>query len=148
MNVAITSFTPVVQNRFSPAFYANAASTDLLLDETNGHLYQIAESISNDDGNVVVMNIVTSADDGGQNVSKFCSSMELIGDKVPDIAYVAYSDNDYQTFGAYRPADLKADRSQIRRCGKFRRRAYSITYFGAFPLRVYSLELDAEPGPM
>ncbi len=146
--VGIATFTPYVQNSFAPVFYAYANNTDYLLDETSGQVFQIAESISNDNGQIVVMNIRTTNEDGGTNETKFCSSLELIGDKVPDTAYVAYSDNDYQSFGFFRPVSLNSQRSQLRRCGKFRRRAHNITYFGTYPVRFSAIELNLNKGSM
>lgn len=144
--IGTLTFTPYIQNRFAPAYYTYANNKDLLLDESTGMVYEIAENISNDNGKFIYMNIRTTSEDGGTNETKFCPVLELIGDKVNDRAYVSYSDDDYQTFGWFRKIDLNAKRSQLRRNGSFRRRAHSITYLGAFPLRLSALELNVTPG--
>ena len=142
------TFTPWVQNSFAPTFYTYANNTDLLLDETTGQVYSIAEQISNDNGIFIYMNVRTANEDGGTNETKFCSALELIGDKVPDTAYIAYSDNDYQSFGWYRQVNLNAARSQLRRCGSFRRRAHSIIYLGPYQERFSSIEMNLNKGTM
>lgn len=144
----ILTFTVYDQNRYSPSFYTFASNQDLLLDESNGAIYQIADSVSNDNGNPIVMEIITKPVDGGTNETKFCSTLELIGDKIPDVAYVSYSDNDYASSGQVRPVNLQVDRSQLRRCGKFRRRSHKIQYVGQYQPRFYGLEMNVEKGTM
>ena len=141
--------TPYVQNYFQPSFYAFANNMDFLLGATNGITYQMQQGVSNDNGAFIYGLLRTNAGDFGSNLEKFFPTIEVIGDKVDDTAYVGYSDNDFQTFGAFRPVNLGSDRSLLRRCAASRRRSFSLLYFGGFQVRFYQIELpNMTEGPM
>lgn len=142
----LLTFTVYTQNRFSPAFYTYANNQDLLLDEGNGLMYQMADTAPDDNGLFILMTATSDPQDGGTNELKFNSDIEVIGDKVPDKLYLQYTDDDYQTFGISRPVALNAQRSQVRRCGRFRHRAFKISYMGAYQLRLRSLEVNVSKG--
>jgi hypothetical protein len=88
----------------------------------------------------------TFALDFGSNKRKFYQRAEIIADKVSATAYIGYTDNDYQSFSLFRPVNLEAARSQLRRCGSSRRRAWEVVYIDAPAIRFYELELDVEAG--
>ncbi len=133
--------TPYVQNAFSPGFYAYASNTDYLLDVASGTTYQMQQGVSSDNGMFIYGLLRTNAGDFGSNKEKFFPTIEVIADKVDDTAYVGYSDNDFATFGAFRPVNLGSDRALLRRCAASRRRAFSVLYIGGFQVRFYQLEL-------
>lgn len=135
------TITPYVQNFFNPLFYAYANNTDFLLGATNGVTYNMQQGVSNDAGMFIYGYLRTNAGDFGSNNMKFFPHIEVIGDKVKDTAYVGYSDNDFQTYSLFRPVDLGADRSLLRRCAAARRRALVLLYIGGFQIRFYQWEL-------
>jgi hypothetical protein len=95
----------------------------------------------------IYTSIRTENFDNNNNRHKFCPVLELVGDKFAnDVAYVSFSDNDYQSFIPFRPINIGADRSQLRRNGRFRRRAHQIIYLGVNQVRFYRLELELNPG--
>jgi hypothetical protein len=143
------TITPYVQNAFSPSFYAFGNNTDYLLDSTNGITYQMQQGVSNDNGQFIYGLLRTNAGDFGSNKEKFYPTIEVIADKVQDTAYVGYSDNDFASFGAFRPVDLGSDRSLLRRGAAARRRAFSVLYIGGFQVRFYQIELpDMQEGTL
>jgi hypothetical protein len=147
--IGTLTITPYVQNFFSAVFYAFANSTDYLLDATNGITYQMQQGVSSDNGMFIYGLLRTNAGDFGSNKEKFFPHLEVIADKVQDTAYLGYSDNDFQSFGAFRPVNLGARRSMLKRCAASRRRAFSLLYIGGFQVRFYQLELlDLAEGPL
>lgn len=145
----ITSLTvtPYVQNYFSGVFYANTGQ-DLILNETSGIISTITEGLTSDNGAFIYRMMRTNGIDFGSNKVDFYSRAELIADKVPGTAYIGYTDNDYQSFSYFRPVNLQANRSQLRRCGAARRRSWQIIYFGNYSPRFYEIELDVDEGTM
>lgn len=143
------TITPFVQNFFSAVFYASAPNNDLLLDAANGITYQMQQGVSNDNGQFIYGLLRTNAGDFGSNKEKFFPHLEVIADKVQDTAYLGYSDNDFVSFGAFRPVNLGAQRSMLKRCAAARRRAFSLLYIGGFQTRFYQLELpNLAVGPL
>jgi hypothetical protein len=139
--------TPYVQNYFAQVFYAFANNTDYLLGATDGKVYQMRQGVSSDNGQFIYGLLRTNAGDFGSNRMKFFSRLEVIGDKVSDTAYLGYSDNDFASFGAFRPVNLHSARSLIRRAGAARRRSFALLYIGGFQARFYDLEIDVMEGP-
>jgi hypothetical protein len=143
------TITPYVQNAFSPSFYAFANNTDYLLDAANGITYQMQQGVSSDNGQFIYGLLRTNAGDFGSNKEKFYPTIEVIADKVQDTAYVGYSDNDFASFGPFRPVNLGASRSLLRRGAAARRRAFSVLYIGGFQVRFYQIELpDMQEGTL
>jgi hypothetical protein len=141
--------TPWLQNFFNPLFYTFANNTDYLLGATNGITYQMQQGVSSDNGVFIYGLLRSNAGDFGSNNEKFFPHIEVIADKVQDTAYVGYSDNDFVTFGSFRPVNLGADRSMLKRCAASRRRAFSLLYIGGFQVRFYQLELpNMQEGPL
>jgi hypothetical protein len=141
--------TPYLQNYFSPLFYAFANNTDYLLDATNGITYNMQQGVSSDNGTFIYGLLRTNAGDFGSNKEKFFPHLEVIADKVQDTAYVGYSDNDFVSFGLFRPVNLGAQRAMLKRCAASRRRAFSLLYIGGFQVRFYQLEIpNLSEGPL
>lgn len=143
------TITPYVQNFFSSVFYTFANNTDLLLDVSNGITYGMQQGVSSDNGSFIYGLLRTNAGDFGSNNMKFFPHLEVIADKVDDTAYIGYSDNDFKSFGSFRPVNLGAQRSMLKRCAAARRRAFSLLYIGGFQVRFYQLEMpNLSEGPL
>lgn len=141
--------TPWLQNFFKPLFYTFANNIDYLLDATNGLTYNMQQGVSSDNGVFIYGLLRTNAGDFGSNNEKFFPHAEVIADKVNDTAYIGYSDNDFASFGSFRPVNLGAARSMLKRCAASRRRAFSLLYIGGFQVRFYQLELpNMQEGPL
>jgi hypothetical protein len=86
--------------------------------------------------------IRTGKIDGGSTNNKTMSKIEVVGNKVASNAMVRWSDDDYTTNSAYRIVDLDATRSQIRRCGDFRRRSIELRHVENTSLQLVALEIE------
>jgi hypothetical protein len=124
--------------------YTNADGRDLLLHESNGSVYEIDEAVFSDDGIPISMLIRTGKLDGGSTKAKTEGRCEVIGNKIDETLMIRHSDDDYQTNSPYRIVNLDAERSQIWRQGRFRRRSYDLRYLADNALQISELELDIE----
>lgn len=135
---------------FNMASYIKAGNLDLVQDSTTGNVYSVDSGTYQDNGLPIKYHIRTDKFDGNKqlenNREKYFAKMELIGDKVGATAYVRYSNDDYQTWSKYRPVDLSAQRSQLYRQGRGRRRAYEIINYDNVPIRLEALELTVTEG--
>jgi hypothetical protein len=134
------------ESYFLGNFYAAAGGRNLLMSGLDGRVYEFDKTIFDDEGNPINVSIRTPKFDGDNDKYKTMSRLELIGDKVDSNAYVRWSDDDYTTNTKYRPVDLNAPRSILRRCGKFRRRSFEIRHTQPTALRLSSIEGDIEQG--
>lgn len=130
------------QGYFASNVYANSGAVDLLQHDANGKVYQMLPTLYQDDGLPIDINFVTAVLEGETSDYIRVGAVELVGDKVTSMAYVRYSDDDYQTWSAYGVVDLHAVRSQLVRQGATRRRAYQVRHTDNVPLRLRSLNLD------
>ena len=137
----ITS-TPYTETYFKYTKYVNALSRDLVQHETNGTLCELTESSYADVGVPVNVLIRTGKLDGGTINLKRYATLEIIGNKVVGSAYVRHSGDDYVTYTKYRPVDLNANRSLIRRLGADRRRSYDIRYLGSTSLQLGAIDVE------
>lgn len=138
--------TPYLQNYFNQVMYANANNTDYLLGLNDGNLYAMTENVGDDNGMFIYALMRTQADDFGSNAQKFYGAAEVIADKISDVAYLGYSDDDFISFGLFRQVNLMADRSKLERCSSARRRAWALLYIGGLACRFNELELSITPG--
>lgn len=134
--------TPYTETYFKYTKYIQAFNKDLLQHETNGTLVELTEAAYSDVGIPVNLKVRTGKLDGGNTNVKRYASLEVIGNKVSGTAYVRHSGDDYTTWSDYRPVDLSAERSTIRRLGADRRRSYELRYLDSTALQISSLELE------
>jgi len=122
--------------------------------KTNG-VYAISDTDHQDTDQAAVVTAITTIIqtpelDMGTNQFKFCSAIDLIGDKysTTNPVTVSYSDDDGLSSATWGTCDLSLDRPQIYRGGSFRRRTIKFTHTANQPLRASSFQLEIEPGDM
>ena len=92
-----TYWTSTVNNRetyFTSYFYNSYNGLDLLQHESNGKVYIMDTESYQDDGNPITVLARTPLIDFGNNVRKFFSQLQVIGDKVASYAKVRYTNDD------------------------------------------------------
>ena len=109
---------------------------------TNGKLFEFSQAAYVDDVGAIAARIRTPKLDEGSTKYKTMASAELIGDKVTSTAVIRYTDDDYATYSSFRPVDLSATRSKIRRLGNFRRRAFEVLHVKNALLRMEAIEVE------
>jgi len=118
-----------------------------LLDTTNGNLYKFLPTVFNDNTVPILTEITTNKFDMDTYKRKFMSNFRLVGDRYPNNkVYLRWSDDDYQTWSAYKEINLSDDFPNQARMGSFRRRAFQIRHIEDQPLRLESFEVSYTEG--
>lgn len=133
---------------FRPSFYTSANNVHYVLDDDNGSLYSMSSSYYNDDGAPIYYRCVTDLTDGGSTKRKFFQRLEIVGDKVPAVMNIRHTEDDYNSWSAYRPVDLNKSRSQIYQGGAGRRRAWEFLCTDNQPIRLLAAEVDYNIGEL
>ena len=133
--------TGYTESYFKFTKYVHSGGKDLVLHETDGHLYEISDTVFQDDGVPIDVVMRTPKLDGETTDNKTMAKVEVIGNKVSSHAMVRWSDDDYTTWTRFRLVDLSASRSQVRRCGDYRRRAFEIRHNGNAAIQLAELEI-------
>jgi hypothetical protein len=133
--------------KHTEAYFPIIASTSAngkqyLQHATSGALYEFSQSVYVDAIGAIAARIRTPKMDEQTTKYKTMASAELIGDKISSQAVIRYSDDDYATYSVFRPVDLSATRSKIRRLGNFRRRAFEILHVKNALLRLEAIEVE------
>ena len=137
----ITAY-PYTESYFKFTKYADYAGLNLLLHESDGHLYQLDSTLYRDAGLPINTFTRTTRLDGGNTDRKKMPVIRVIGDSVASLAMIRWSDDDCATFSAYRLIDLSESRPETRKCGAFERRTIELRHVGNFPLNLTALELE------
>ncbi len=119
-----------------------AEGRQYMQDAASGALYEFSQDAYVDNVGAIAARVRTPKLDNGTANPKFMASAELIGDKIDSTALVRYTDDDYATYSSFRPADLSATRSRLRRLGNYNRRSFEILHVGNALFRMEALEIE------
>jgi len=107
---------------------------------TDGYVYKF--SGSQDNGSNYGVLARTSYGDMGFPERKRCRSLALHGDlQTGETLSIRYSDDDYTTWSTARSVTVSA-RGKPFAFGQFTRRAWEISYTGAYDLRLFDVDID------
>lgn len=109
---------------------------------TSGVLYEFDQETYTDPIGAIAARIRTPKTDLDNAKWKHLASVELIGDKINSVALLRHSSDDYATNSDFRPVDLSANRSRVRRLGKFSRRSFEVLHVKDALLRLEALEIE------
>ncbi len=132
---------------FSETYFPIVASVrangrQYMQDATSGALYEFDALTYTDYVGAIAARIRTPKLDDETTNNKVLGKVELVGDKIDSVAVIRWSDDDYATYSAFRPVDLNLPRSQLRRCGDYRRRAFEVLHVKDALLRISAMELQ------
>lgn len=132
---------------YSESYFPVSASTSAngvqyMQHATSGALYTFDQATYTDPIGAIAARIRTPKFDSGSAKFKTMGSAEVIGDKVSSKAVLRYSDDDFVTYSSFRPVDLSAERSRIRRLGNFSRRSFELLNVKGVNLRLEALEIE------
>ena len=120
-----------------------------MLSQTGGKLYSMLDTVYQDDGQPITMQVTTLKLDFDSMNRKDVYRFALFGDwplNTTSTVVLDWSDNDYQTWVGNRTIQLSQELPVTRRLGKFRRRAFRITHTDNVPVRLEGMELDINIG--
>ncbi len=121
---------PYTESYFKFTQYADCAGLNLMLHESDGHLYEIDSSLARDAGLPIGYGARSQRLDGNTSRKKTMSRLTLIGTTVADTAMARWSDDDYATNRPYRIIDLAAQKQMVRQCGAFVDRSIEVKHIG------------------
>lgn len=130
--------------QFPAVYYARGTNTDLMLDETNGNVYNVDTDTYQDNGAPIDVHIISEREDNNQLAPKAWNEIAIVGDKQAGKLLVRYSDDDYTTFSKYRSVNLALKRPRLTQLGSAERRSFELRYTGNTPLRIKALEADLD----
>lgn len=129
------NYLPIVSSTY------NIDGKHVLQHESNGKLYFMDSAFYNDDGDEIVVDIITPIFDGGTYNRKHLNRLRIIGDQQPgSYLDIKYSDNDYQTWSTFRRVELSKREPTIRQLGTFSKRAFHLQHRANTPFRIKALE--------
>jgi len=111
---------------------------------TAGVLYEFSQSAYTDAVGAIAMRVRTPKFDGEDVKYHNIAELEVVGDKVDSVAGVRWSDDDFATYSEFRPVDLMAERSRIRRLGRYARRSFEVLHVGDALVRLEALEIEVK----
>lgn len=130
--------------KFPMVDYIQHAGLCLAQHATDGYLYTLQATIGADNNVGFPVLIRTTRIDLDTNDWKFCKRLALIGEKtlISTPLSLTYTDDDYQTYSTARTLDLVDYNPQTNSpLGRFRRRAWEITYSGTRAFRLEALQI-------
>lgn len=127
----------------------DANMNHIMQHESNGKLYTMSQSYTNDDGALITVDLYTPNYDAGVRRRKFLSSMEFIGDQVPgSTLLIRKSDDDYRTWSTFRTVDMSLKRPFLNDCGTFYTRAHHMRHKANTTFRLQAVELQQGVGSL
>lgn len=134
--------TPYTETYWKYTKAANVGGDDMVLHESDGHLYQLDASTYQDDGLPINLFARVKRMDGGSKARKKCGRIAVVAEPVDDFAMLRFSDDDCATFIPYRRVDMSLEEPNIRRCGAFQSRTHEFRHIGNTAPRVKALEME------
>lgn len=136
-----------VEQCFAGFYCLGIDNFNLLLDKSTGTVYSLSLDAYTDVTGPINVLIRTSPKDWGTMNWKRIAAMYLHADTSPSTIGIRYSDDDYQTFSAYRYVDLNSVRKMLQRCGRSRRRSWDLLHTANTAFRIYGVQLDMGVAP-
>lgn len=139
------NYFPIVSSTF------NSTLGRILQHETNGKLYLLDSAYTNDDGDIITMDLYTPNFDGGLRRRKQMKMLEFIGDQTPgSILQVRTNDHDYDStkWSNFRYVDMSVKKPVLTDCGTFMRRAHHIRHQSNTRMRLQAVEMQVDLGTL
>lgn len=114
--------------------------------ESDGKLYYVSQTYTNDADSQITVDIVTPLFDAGvQSRGKALNMMYFVGDKTPgSLLHVRKTDDDYKTWSNARIVDMSKSKPYLDACGTFDRRAYWLRHQSDTRMRLKACELQMD----
>jgi hypothetical protein len=136
-----------VEQYFTGINYLGTGTQDLFQDSSTGTVVAMTPMAYTDTTGPINIFVRTPCYDFGTLKWKRYAAMFLLADTVSSTLSVRFSDDDYQTYSAYRTVDMSSVRKMLQRCGRSRRRSWDFLHTANTPLKLYSMQLDLTVGP-
>lgn len=132
--------------RFSGVYATSSDTSIFIQDVSNGRTYTFSPSTYQDNGSNFTVTLLTDKFDFENNLQKFASRLEIIGDTTTGNLAVSYSDDDYTSFSTARNIDMSQKVKYLTQLGTFQNRAWKFTYTDNYALRLERFDLTMRQG--
>jgi len=122
------------------------STSTYLLHPSNGIVYQTGLDLYTDDGTNFTVYLRTGTFDAETRRNKFWGRLDIVGDQNTGTPGIAFSDDDGQTYSAYRTVNMNSARPALFRNGASRYRIFVYFQEDANPMRIERLEQQFEIG--
>lgn len=120
----------------------------VFIDRTTGFLTALSETIYQDLGNPIKMQIQTELFNWGNQRTKMIPATYLQADTMTSNVTVQWSDDDYNTYNTGQVVATDNPKKQMIRCGSTTQRGWMLTHTDNTPMRLYGLEVEVVPGAL
>ena len=137
-----TSYNGVSETAFRCCAFSLKDYVGHMLDSSNGKIYTFDPTVYQDDGEDILVTMVTDLYDFGNIRRKFLYRIDVIGDRqaASSPVSISWTDDNYVTYTSARSVDLSS-RAYLTRLGQFERRAFKLVHQANTPLRLEALDL-------
>lgn len=126
----------------SQATINNTGIRDLIQHYQTGVVYSVDPTVYQDAGLPITGLVRTAIYDGQTSLYKFFIELNVIGDQASTTVEIRYSDDDYQTWSAWRTVNMDNARKMLRQLGRARRRAFEVRHTDNTPMRLEGLDFE------
>lgn len=126
----------------SEAISSGLNRRDLIQHFQSGVVMEVDPTLYQDAGLPITGLIRTTIYDGQTSLYKFFTELNVIGDQASTTVEIRYSDDDYQTWSAWRTVSMNNDRKMLRSLGRGRRRAFEVRHTDNAPLRLEGMDFE------
>ena len=143
-----TSYNGTSESQFRCCAFSMKGYVGYMLDSSNGKVYTFDPDVYQDDGEDIVVTMVTDLYDFGNIRRKFLYRLDVIGDRQSSTSNlsISWTDDNYLNYKTARTVDLSS-RAYLTRLGQFERRAFKLVHQANTPLRLEALDLYFKTSP-
>lgn len=130
---------------------ATSSNTHLVQHVSNGKVYVMDRTYTNDNGSIITVDLYTPNWDGGLDRRKHLNALRVLADRQQgSLLQVRHNDYDYDPakWTRYRTLDLGHARPVLTNLGSFRRRAHNFRHQSDTALRMQAVDLQLDIGTL
>lgn len=127
---------------------ASGANASIFTQKATGDVFYFNPTVYRDDATNFTVEAITPTEMFDVHREKMMSRVSVIADRtaLSSLLFISWTDDDYQTYTIPRPVDMSKEFPCLNRCGRFRKRAFKLSYTDNAPMRIRGLEVDYNIG--
>jgi hypothetical protein len=127
---------------------ASGANACLFTQTGLADLHYFNPAVFRDDVDNFTVTLITPQQEFDVYREKYMSRVSVNSDRAASSAnlFISWTDDDYLTYTTPRPVNLSLEYPNLTRCGRFRKRAFRLTFTENVPMRLRNLEVDYNIG--
>ena len=121
---------------------------NLCMDYQNGDIFTFDANTYQDNGRPINFTVQTDLFAWGNQRTKMIPATYVLGDTLNSNLTISWTDDDYNTFNTPQVVSTASTKKQLIRCGSTVQRGWRIVHTDNTPMRLYSLEVEVQPGAL